>query len=142
MKLYNALIKKNQEEKIENIILLKDGFSWFIFLFSGFWFLYHKMWKESVVIMLITIIFSMLEQIFSPLDKIFLEFIFLFIIAYNGNYWLTQFLERRGYSFDSIICSKDEDEARKKLLQQFTSDDFAISITDPKLHRKLQKSKK
>ena len=57
MKLYRALVKFDKENKIENIIVVDDGFSWKAFFFNPLWFLFHRMWIE--VAMFVAIFYSL-----------------------------------------------------------------------------------
>ena len=58
MKLYNALVRKNESGKIEDIIMVKEGFSWQAFIFNTIWFIYHRMFKEIIILLLIGFAFS------------------------------------------------------------------------------------
>jgi hypothetical protein len=82
MKLYSALIKKNEEGKISDAKLLKEGFSFFAFLFGPFWFFYHKMWREFFALLLADVALGF----FVGFDQLFLEISLVFIIALNANY--------------------------------------------------------
>jgi hypothetical protein len=150
MKLYNALIKKNKEGKIEDVILLKEGFSWLAFFFSIFWFLYHKMWKESFALLVVNFVFAALgtNAILSGFNKILVELLFTFVIALNANYWLVENLKTRGYEFVGLTfgdgCANAKMRFVKNLTDECKSDslEFGNSIINPKLHRKLTKLKK
>jgi len=131
MKTYSALIKKNRDGKVENLVLLKEGFSWRAFIFSGLWFLYHKMWKEFLVLILINFAFFFLAKISSDFDKIVLEIFYLFLVALNATYWLEQHLRKKGYELAGVAFGADELSAKFNFLQN-TDFDFAPQILDPK----------
>ncbi len=145
MKIYNALIKKTSEGKIEDIVLLKEGFSFSAFFFSGFWFLYHKMWKEFFVLAVINILFIFFAKISSDFDKASLEIAFLFIIALNANYWLCEHLKNKNYEFIGLVFGDNESSAKLRFIKNFEADykvnpaEFDDSIMNPKLHRKMMK---
>lgn len=147
MKIYNALIKKNKEGKIEDVILLKEGFSFFAFLFSGLWFLYHKMWSEFLAILLVNFLIAYMGNFFPAIDKVLLEISLIFLIALNANYWLCEHLKKKDYNFVGLVFGRDQTHARLRFLKNLKADlnpEFGYSITNPKLHRKmlkLQKSK-
>ena len=65
MKLFNIFIKKTAENKIENITLVKEGFSWTAFIFSNFWFLYHKMWREFFALTIVSLFLTLVSNNFS-----------------------------------------------------------------------------
>jgi len=145
MKIFNVLVKKNSDEKIEDIVLLKEGFSWAAFFFSGLWFLYHKMWREFLAIVLINIAIASLGKIFSDLDQILLEIALAFIIALNANYWLCEHLKKKKYEFVGLVFGDDCVSARLRFVQnleaghKLVASDFDYSILNPKLHRKMMK---
>jgi hypothetical protein len=147
MKIYNALIKKNKEGKIEDIILLKEGFSFFAFLFNGLWFLYHKMWSEFLAILLVNFLIAYMGDFLPVIDKILLEISFIFLVALNANYWLCEYLKKKDYNFVGLVFGHDKIHAKLRFLKNLKADsnpEFDYSITNPKLHRKmlkLQKSK-
>lgn len=148
MKLYNALIKKNKEGKIEDVVLLKEGFSGAAFLFSSFWFLYHKMWKEFLVLLAISLIFPILGSysFLSGFDQVMLEIALLLIVALNANFWLAEDLKKRGYEFVGLIFGTDQVNAKvhfmKSLEGELETIEFGDAIINPKLHRKMMKLKR
>lgn len=151
MKLYSALIKKDQNSKIEDVVLLEEGFSLFAFLFSGLWFLFHKMWLNAATIFAINYILQSFgeAEILSNLDIIFLEFSFLIIIAYNANHWFSEHLLRKGYKVSGFVLAANKAEARIKAVQslyadyaELTIDEFSDAIIDPRGYRKHLRSQK
>ncbi len=148
MKPYNALIKKNKEGKIEDVILLKEGFSFFAFLFSGLWFLYHRMWKELLALIMINIAFFMLGKFFLDFNKILVETAFLFLVALNATYWLCDHLKKKGYEFVGIVFGENSTNAKIRFIKNLEADlkpnspEFEDSILNPKLHRQMMKLKK
>lgn len=147
MKPYSALIKKNLSGQIEDIVLLKDGFSWSALFFSNLWFLYHKMWREFLVITCFTIVLSILFSS-SSFDKFSLQFSLTFLVALNANYWLCEFLrKRKNYEFVGLIFADNLFTAKLRLIKNLENssnsfDVFDDSLLDPKSFRKLCKIKK
>jgi hypothetical protein len=135
MQPYNTLIKKNKEGKIEDIILLKDGFSITAFLFNGLWFLYHRMWKEFLAVILINIIVAKLADFSTNFDDIFLQITLVFMISLNANYWFCQHLINKGYQFVGMSFGSNCEDARLSFVRNFSADPelFAETIIDPKL---------
>ena len=150
MKLYNALIKKNKEGKIEDVKLLKDGFSWLAFCFSIFWFFYHKMWKEVFALLVVSIMFSLLEVagILSGFNKVFVEVLFTFMIALNANYWFVESFKKQGYEFVGLVFGSDLASAKMRFISNLEQEEglntyqFGDAIINPKLHYQLARLKK
>lgn len=128
MKLYNALVQKNKEGKISEIILIKEGFSFFAFLFSAFWFLYHKMYKEFLLLIAADILFSFYADISSESDKILLQIAFAFIVALNANYLFCEHLKKKGYEFVGLFFGNSYEEAKLRFFDEFSSSTFAKEI--------------
>lgn len=137
MKSYSVFLKKNKSEKITDVILLREGFSWPAFCFSNLWFLYQKMWREFLALSLINLIFAILLSTLSSFDKIFLEISLVFVVAINGNYWLAEHLKRKGYEFSGIVFGEDMIVAKIRFLKGLTSErgdkspEFGDSILRP-----------
>jgi hypothetical protein len=148
MKIYNAFIKKNKEGKVEDIVFVKEGFSFFAFLFSGLWFLYHKMWSEFFVFLLASTALSYGFEFIPEFDKFFLELAFVFIVALNANYWLCENLKNKNYEFVGLVFGGNRTEAKIRFVKNLEADvsasaiEFDDSILNPKLHHQMMKLKK
>ena len=128
--------------------MLKEGFSFFAFLFSGLWFLYHRMWKELLALIMINIAFFMLGKFFLDFNKILVETAFLFLVALNATYWLCDHLKKKGYEFVGIVFGENSTNAKIRFIKNLEADlkpnspEFEDSILNPKLHRQMMKLKK
>jgi len=142
MKLYSALIKKNKEGKIEDVVLLKDGFSFPAFFLSGLWFLYHKMWKEFLGLILVNITLVSISKIYAHFDLISLEILFAFIVALNANYWLCEHLRKRNYEFVGLVFGTSYSNAKFRFIKNLEVDykvdpsEFDDSILNPQIGHK------
>lgn len=141
MKLYSAFIKKNNSNKIQDVILLKEGFSFLALFFNGLWFFYHKMWREFLVLILVNIIFATFGEVWPSFDKFFLEIALVITIAINANNWLAQHLKNNGYQFVGMFFGRDLEEAQLNFSKSYNinSAEFDDEILNPKLHRKLRR---
>ena len=45
MKTYNVYIKAKSKDKIDDLILVKEGFNWYCLIFSGLWAIYKAVWS-------------------------------------------------------------------------------------------------
>lgn len=130
MKLYNIFIKQNSAGKIEDIKLLKEGFSLSALIFTPFWFLYHKMWREFFAVIAVVFFAVFLQEIHLAFDANLIEIILLIIIAFNANYWLEEHLRKKqGYEFIGIVCAKNCAQAKINLVENFhlNFSDFSLS---------------
>ena len=128
MKPYNALIKKDKSGKIENFVLLKEGFSFSAFLFSGLWFLYHKMGREFLLLILLNCAFALLGKILSNVDHFLLTFAFAFMVALNANSWLSENLQKKNYEFAGLIFAENLIDAKKRFVKSFEDQNHAADV--------------
>ncbi len=149
MKLYNALIKQDENNKIDDIALVEDSFSWMALLFNIPWFLYHKMWRNSLILIVANIVFIMAETIglFSPSDLIFIETCFMILVAFNANYWYDLHLRNHKYQAIGFVLASNKIEARIKAMRilehNFSDLSFALfseSMIDLGAYKKKQKN--
>ena len=141
MSLYSIYLKKNNKDyKIEDVICLKDGFSWLAFFFGPFWFLYHKMLKEFLILVAVHIVFANLSQnnFLGNIDFFVLQIGFAILVAINANFWRALYLKKQHYQFASAIISSNCDLALVKFISHFSADKnydftkFSDAIINPK----------
>jgi len=132
MKLYNVLVKRNPAGKIEDIVLMKDGFSWLAFFFNGLWFLYYRMWKEFFVLILVNAVFIFFAKISSNFDRVLLETAFIFMIALNANYWRAEHLKKKTYELVGIVFGANRIDAKLHFVDGF-DEEFDEAILNPKI---------
>ena len=137
MKLYNALIRKNESGKIEDIIMVKEGFSWQAFFFNTIWFIYHRMFKEIIILLLIGFAFSFFAKLSNDFDKLTMQIALFFMVALNANYWLSEKLKKKGYEFAGIVFGSNSTNAKLRFVQrmqgkELDEDQFGDAFLDPK----------
>ncbi len=149
MKLYNALVKKSELGKIEDIIMIKEGFSWKAFLFNAVWFLYHRMWKEIFILLIISFAFGFIANLSNDFDKASLQFALFFMVALNANFWLCDKFKRKGYEFVGIVFGNNSTNAKLRFVQklqlkEFDEEQFGDAFLNPKayqLRKKMRRKK-
>jgi hypothetical protein len=150
MTIYNIYLKKTTADKIEDIICIKDGFSWPAFLFGPLWFAYHKMFKEFLILIIINILINNFQSsnLLGNLDILLLQFGFSILIANNANFWRIQSLAHQNYQFSASIVSDSSQEALAKFIKHFLSSinfdltKFDEAIISPKAYHNSLKHKK
>jgi len=128
MKLYSVLCKYNEQQKIEDIKFIKDGFSFKALFFNVLWFAYYKMWKEVFAVILVNICLFFLAKFFLDFDKLLIEIAFAVMIAMNANFWLTTHFKKQGYKIIAVIFGNNLADAEfrfvKNLKSSLKSDEF------------------
>lgn len=114
MKLFNVYITKSKNGTIEDLVAVRNGGTFWAFLFNVFWFIQHKMWKESGALILIHIFFfTVLHKLFFSYSDLFIiEFGLSLIIAFNAHYWYGKYLMKRGYQFFGCVFASNKEEAK------------------------------
>lgn len=139
MKLYKALVKFDKDNKIENIVVVDDGFSWGAFLFNPLWFLFHKMWIESILFLLIFFCFTFFSKL-GDYD-FFMKIVLIFMIALNSKTWyIDSLIMRKKYCFVGAIFGLNAVEAKIKIIEQIKLNNkenseeiiFSESLLNPK----------
>jgi len=144
MKLYNALVKKNESGKIEDIIMIKEGFSWKAFIFNGIWFIYHQLWKEIIILFSISLAFGFFAKLSNDFDKASLQLALFFMVALNANHWLCDSLKKKGYEFVGIVFGSNSTNAKLRFVQklqlsEFVDDQFGDAFLNPKQYQNRKK---
>lgn len=150
--LYTALIKRDNNNKIEDIALIRANFSLSAFFFSIFWFISHRMWKESVIFLISEIV---LFKIFSyDIINIFefalLQISILLMVGINAKSLNSKFLQRaKKYQKMGYFLAQNEEEARLKAMKswhrnspELSFDEFSDDIIDPIFYLKSLRPKK
>lgn len=139
MKLYRALVKFDKNNKIENIVVVDDGFSWKALFFNPLWFLFHRMWIEFILFLLIFFCFSVFSRF--GYYNIFMEISLIFMIALNSKTWYVDFLTKhKEYCFVGTVFGLNAVEAKIKTIEQIKLNNkespeefiFSESLLSPK----------
>ena len=150
MKLYSALIKKDAENKIDDVALVNDGLSISAFFFGAFWFLFHKMWHFAAIILAADFIISSSENfyIFNSAEIIFLHFAISVAIAFNANKLLVANLLKKNYQIIGFVFAKNKAEARIKAMRILQNEnpnlslaEFSNALLDLQMHKSSLKNK-
>jgi hypothetical protein len=106
---------------IENILLIKEGFSFVAFLMSPLWSLYNRLWQVFAVYAIALLIIYQLFQ-FNIIDftqsSLFMLTLHIYM-GYVGNYFLQKRLTHMKYELIQIIAGRDKDEALLRLLDRY-----------------------
>lgn len=135
MKPYNVLIKRDSSKKIEDLVVVKEGFSIMAFLFGVFWFFYHRLFKEALILILVIFVIQQITIISSDFDNLLIEISLAVMIAINANYWLCNSLKSRGYEFIGMIYAQNLLEAKADVIKDFDKKSFSDKYLDPRLDK-------
>lgn len=113
---YTKLDSTSFAKYIDNITIIKDGFSIFAFFFGIFWLLYHKLWKSFFVLLGILIITSTLYNfgVIQHTSNMLVHLVISFYIAFNGNDILQEKLLKKGYKLKGLFIARSRESALLK----------------------------
>jgi hypothetical protein len=117
MNLYKGLVKLDKDNKIEDIVVIDEGFSWVALIFNPIWFLFHKMWLEFFLFLSILILFNWTSR-FGIYD-FFMQASLIFMMALNSKSWyFDALIKRKKYCFMAMVFGMNATEAKIKFINQ------------------------
>lgn len=117
MNLYS--IYTGRESKNLDLIIIKQGFSFWALVFNFFWAIYHKMW--SLVILFIA--FNLLMFLFQTTENVAIidsikYAMQIFVFGFFATELREFYARKRGMRLDDIILANSEEEAELKYLMR------------------------
>lgn len=118
MKIYTVYTKDIGPSQLEDLVLVKEGFSWMAAILNFFWAFYHKMWVAGSILLIVNIVFIFLETkgYMEPEIVHSIKVGLLLFIGYNFNDWYRNNLIKQGLIPCGLVSGKNEDEARYKFI--------------------------
>jgi hypothetical protein len=97
-------------------VLLKDGFSFSAFLFTGLWALWHRMWLVAALTFCGWILLEAALAFSAAADELGLivRLAFCAFIGFGANDWLSATLVRRGYDLAGVVAAPRPDAALRR----------------------------
>jgi hypothetical protein len=97
-------------------VAVKEGFSWFAFLFDILWVLYHRLWLWAAAIVAVWVLLD-LAALYGVIDSQTLTVAiigFKVWIGFSGNDWRRNKLDRAGYLLAGIAAGRDQETADQR----------------------------
>ncbi|MEX2450854.1 MAG: DUF2628 domain-containing protein [Rhodospirillales bacterium] len=120
MRLYTIHIlgfeHKARRDPDRNLVLVKEGFSWPAFLFSGLWALWNRMWLWGAVLIAanIAVGFGLKALGGDPTVHGLITFGVALIIGFIGNDLRRRSLSYKGYREFGVVAGGDMIEAERR----------------------------
>jgi hypothetical protein len=113
---------KTQISDIENVVILKEGFALWAFLFHFFWLFYKRVWIPGIVVFLAFMLLGGLEQsgTLSTQQGVVIQIGLVVYIGFCANDWLRKTLEIQGYTFAGVVTARDGIEAYQRFFDRYT----------------------
>ena len=113
MNIYSAYTDSSKKDN--ELILIKQGFSFIACFFNFFWAIYHRMWLIAIFLMIISFIIGANEPSFiAYCVNLAILFIFGFFASEIREYYAI----KNGYGLSDIILASSEEEAEIKYINR------------------------
>ncbi|MCE2687379.1 MAG: hypothetical protein LW595_02365 [Rickettsiales bacterium] len=115
MKLYQILVKYNQDRQIIDFLLIKKGYSINALLFGIFWFLYQTMWFQTFALLIFHLILLKIEN--NNIILFYSIIVSLIIFLYANEWLIADLIENKKYEEKSIICANNNKDAEINMIE-------------------------
>lgn len=125
------------EERAEQVVFVREGFTWLGFLFPLPWLLFNRLWLPTLMALGFMALLALTAKEFSlPQASVGLLGLLLnFIVGFEGNNLKRWKLERRGYAFLATVVGRDFDEVESRFFRAWYPG--IASGADPVLSRRI-----
>jgi hypothetical protein len=117
MKIYKIFLKEN-EGKIEDLKIIKDGVDFFALIFQDLYLFYNKMWGKAF---LFFFAFFVLDFTFNIFFMLIGYVIICSYIALHFSDWKSEQLIKDGYKILGLCNGKNKKEAKENFLEDFNN---------------------
>ena len=101
-----------------DLVLVKEGFCWPAFLFTGLWALSHRMWLTALGLFAAGAAIELLSAAVGvgSLVNAALSLGAMLFVGFAANDWRRSSLARRGYIEGPVVAAPDQDAAEWRLI--------------------------
>jgi hypothetical protein len=104
------------EERADSVVFVKEGFTWWGFLFGPLWLLFNWLWLEFIAtIVLSAVLVVALSQI-GLKDEApgIINLLLMLLIGFEGNDLRRWKLARKGYAFLASVAGQSAEECERR----------------------------
>ena len=93
----------------EDIVFVKDGFSWPAFLFTAVWALWHRLWLFALIVLASGFAVGMITDVLDldPLTDAAVGFAWAVLVGFEANDARRRALARRDYDVEDIVLGQN-----------------------------------
>ena len=115
-KIYNVFEKPEAAEPTDRVLLLKEGFTFWAFVFGPVWFLAKRLWVMFfgflVMVALVRVTVGLLDL---PMVTVIVAALFLHVmLGYHANDLRACALKRKGYRFAGVLAAESPMHAQRR----------------------------
>jgi len=105
----------------EELVLVRDSFSFLAFVFPPLWLLWHRLWIEAVAAFAVLMVAALLENKLGIVVSGPISLLVSIFVGLEGNAMRVARWRRRGWSTVGVVDARTADDAETRLAE---SDDF------------------
>ena len=103
-------------DSIEHAVLVREGFAGLAILLPPLWLLWHRAYGAALVVFLLEVTIASLASLQGwPLGALFLNSLLSFYVALDGNAWVRNAMENRGFEVIDVLPTGSRAEAEDML---------------------------
>lgn len=124
MRIYTVHIRSGFDTADADAIVVKEGFNWAAFLFTGFWALFRRLWLAAALIFAVVVALNILlsavdaDGLVTGAVQIGLGI----VVGFGANDWRRAALARRGFEEHGPIAAPDTDAALLYFAEQIRAE--------------------
>lgn len=119
MNFYNIFLKNDDKGVVKDVILLKEGFNIYPFIFGVFWFLYKKCYISVIIL---TIINYVINTFVNTGYYIAIYVGIALLMGFESNRILIKKYIKSDYKYLGYTSGKNEIEAKRRFLDSINKD--------------------
>lgn len=107
---------KSLEERAEDVIFVKEGFSWLGFFVAPLWLLINRLWIEFLLAVILTggIAAGLVELGLGEQGPGIANLLLALIVGFEGNDLKRWRLERKGYVYLASVAGRNTEECERR----------------------------
>jgi Protein of unknown function (DUF2628). len=120
MRVYTVHVRTPTERLDRDVILIREGFNWYAFLFAGLWALWSRLWLVAAGLIALELVWAAIATRFDvdPLFQAATSFGLALIVGWAANDLRRWTLFRRGYTEVGVVAARDDDQAMQRFFDQ------------------------
>lgn len=108
--IYSVHVKDNAADAADRVVLVREGFALWAFVFGLFWLLYHRMWRMSLFYFLLNVVAMLASKHFglAPVAEACLQIGLMFWLGCVARDAQRDSLSRSGYVEREVVVAESE----------------------------------
>jgi hypothetical protein len=104
------------ERRADDIVFIKEGFTWWGFLFGPLWLLFNRLWLALLASLLLSAVAAaaLVQLGLKEEAPGILNMLFMLLVGFEGNDLKRWRLSRKGYSFLASVAGRDREECERR----------------------------